>query len=337
MDGLVVVGGDVVGGSSSSSNRIHARQPATLVRIRAGRAANKRRSWHAARVADDIQRSLADQSPVTKARSEVWHPSDDWSTSYHTESGWATAPNRELRLPGSAVSGEQLQVGPPSSSPSLWTPPAQTSGVSFSIASWVDRPPLIVGMDNANASIVSRSKQPSQSERLRHFLWPEHAATAYSNDDSVDGSSDDDEGVFSRVAPARLVPVTLRSTEFISPTGEEEEQESDPQHRRISSSLSNNFIDVVVKELRGASTHSTAIESVPFFPLPYSIFSTVSYRLLSLVCVVFPIVINGFPSPPLLFLFLPVSFCCCRFWKFDAAISFQLPLSCTCEPCQVSR
>lgn len=251
MDGVVVEGDSV---SVSSNNRIHTRQAATLVRIRAGRAANKRRSWHAARVADDIQRSLADQSPVTKARSEVWQPNDDWSTSYHTESGWATASNRELRLSGSAVSGsEQLQVGPPSSSPSLWTPPAQTSGVSFSIASWVDRPPLILGMDNTN--VVSRSKQPSQSERLRHFLWPEHAETANSNDGSVDASSDDDDArVFSRVAPARLVPVILRSTEPISPTitgGEEEEDDDESQHRRISSSSSNNFIDVVVKELRG--------------------------------------------------------------------------------------
>jgi len=319
MDGLVVVGGDVVGGSS---NRIHTCQPATLVRIRAGRAANKRRSWHAARVADDIQRSLADQSPVTKARSEVWHPSDDWCTSYHTESGWATAPNRELRLPGSAVSGEQLQVGPPSSSPSLWTPPAQTSGVSFSIASWVDRPPLIIGMDNAN--IVSRSKQPSQSERLRHFLWPEHAATANSNDGSVDGSSDDDEGVFSRVAPARLVPVTLRSTEFISPTGEEEEQESEQQHRRISSSLSNNFIDVVVKELRGASIRSTAIEYVTFFPFPIPFsaqYPTASYHSF----VLFSLSLStAFPPLPSYFPYL------CWFFVVVVFGNVMLPLAFSC-------
>ena len=181
-----------------------------VVRVRAGKTADKRRSWHVARVAADIQRSLAEQSPVRQPRSS-WHPNDDWSLSYHQGSGWATT----------ADSGSSDQVG-------------QQQKASFSIASWVDRP-IPKEMD-AIANYSSTPPVPHQN------------------------SSSDDDSQNDLVPPVFIVPVVLSTTE--SP-----DVQVLNHHKRIVATLSDNYIDVVVKELRGATP--CGFFRVSFFFLDY--------------------------------------------------------------------
>lgn len=265
----------LVTAAAAAGGNVRTRPAPTLVRIRAGRAANKRRSWHAARIADDIQRSLATVSPgqsplgETKARSASWHPSHDCSLPSSSPSPSSYHATVEARTaPGSAVCSskqKEEEVAPP---PSAWPPLAQTSGVSFSIASWLDRPlpPFVNEMDNLVSHLGHTKPTTSSESRVRHFLWPEHAAASNSNRGSVDSV----DGDFSPLnPPPRLVPVTLRRTATTSNSngemqGDEGEEEAD--HRRIASSLSNNFIDVVVKELRGAPPH-LHFPSVLVYPL----------------------------------------------------------------------
>jgi hypothetical protein len=172
-----------------------------VVRVRAGKTADKRRSWHVARVAADIQRSLAEQSPARQARSS-WHPNDDWSLSYHQGSGWATTAD-------SGVSSEQ--VGQQQQ---------QQQKASFSIASWADRP-VPKEMDAlANYS----SKQPVHQQN----------------------SSSDEDSQNDLVPPVFIVPVILSTTD-------PPDVQVLNQHKRIVTTLADNYIDVVVKELRGAT------------------------------------------------------------------------------------
>lgn len=189
-----------------------------VVRVRAGRTADKRRSWHVARLASDIQRSLADQSSTPNPRSS-WHPNDDWSSSYHPGSGWATT------AADSRASGQQV---------------GQLAGyqrTSFTIASWVDRPNLQESTaKEMDAAIAHYTTTP---DSVQH---PQYQQPNGSSDDSQDD-----------IVPSLvIVPVTLTKTE-----GAQEAEETDQQvaghHKRIVSTLSDNYIDVVVRELRGAT------------------------------------------------------------------------------------
>jgi len=168
-----------------------------VVRVRAGKTADKRRSWHVSRVAADIQRSLAEQSPARQPRSS-WHPDDDWTLSYHQGSGWATTAD-------SGVSSDQV---------------GQQQKASFSIASWADRP-VPKEMDAiANYS----STQPVQHQ----------------------SSSSDDENQNDLVPSVFIVPVILSTTD-------PPDVQVLNHHKRIVTNLADNYIDVVVKELRGAT------------------------------------------------------------------------------------
>ncbi len=189
-----------------------------VVRVRAGKTADKRRSWHVARVAADIQRSLAEQSPVRQARSS-WHPNDDWSLSYHQGSGWATTAD-------SGVSSDQV---------------GQQQKASFSIASWADRP-VPKEMDAlANYS----SKQPVQHQM----------------------SSSDDDSQNDLVPPVFIVPVILSTTD-------PPDVQVLNHHKRIVTNLADNYIDVVVKELRGATPCGVFPPASPFFMTRQSFFES---------------------------------------------------------------
>lgn len=174
-----------------------------VVRVRAGRTADKRRSWHVARVASDIQRSLADQSSTSQARSS-WHPNDDWSSPYHHQgSGWATTAD-------SGVSGDQVEH----------------KKASFSIASWVDRP----SSKEMDATVAHYTTTP---ESLQH---PQYQQPNSSSDDSQDEN----------IPPIVIVPVTLS-------TIEQPDDQVPGQLKRLVSTTSDTYIEVVVRELRGAT------------------------------------------------------------------------------------
>ena len=182
-----------------------------VVTVRAGRTADKRRSWHVARVASDIQRSLADQSPVSRQPQQPrssWHPNDDWSLPYHQGSGWATTAD-------SGGSGDQVEQ--------------QSSKASFSIASWVDRP----APKEMDAMIANLRSTPVK--RLR---------TGSSSSSSSSDDDDSQDEIFV-APPVVVVPVTLSTTETA-------EVQVVNHHKRLGSTAqSDNYIDVVVKELRG--------------------------------------------------------------------------------------
>lgn len=169
-----------------------------VVRVRAGTTANKRRSWHVARVAADIQRSLAEQSPARQPRFS-WHPNDDCSLSYQQGSGWATTSDSD---------GKSDQVAQPRA--------------SFSIASWADRP-VAKEMDSI---IANYSSTPGVQRE--------------------DSSFDEDDSPNDLVQPVFIVPIVLSTTE-------PPDVQVLNHNKRLNSTMSDNYIDVVVKELRGAT------------------------------------------------------------------------------------
>ncbi|XP_032787914.2 spectrin beta chain isoform X6 [Daphnia magna] len=166
-----------------------------VVRVRAGTTANKRRSWHVARVAADIQRSLAEQSPARQPRFS-WHPNDDCSLSYQQGSGWATTSDSD---------GKSDQVAQPRA--------------SFSIASWADRP-VAKEMDSI---IANYSSTPGVQRE--------------------DSSFDEDDSPNDLVQPVFIVPIVLSTTE-------PPDVQVLNHNKRLNSTMSDNYIDVVVKELR---------------------------------------------------------------------------------------
>lgn len=194
--------------------------PPDVVRVRAGRTAEKRRSWHVARVSSDIQRSLADQIPVDQPRSSP-RPNDDWSLSYQHGSGWTTTTT------DSGANSNQVD----------------NRKATFTITSWVDRP-APKEMDTLVARLSSRPTK----------VQPESSSS---------DSSDED------VQPVVVLPVTIVNTQVT------ELEESNNLHKRLVSTLSDTYIDVVVKELRGATPCSVSLLliSTLFFP-PSTYFHT---------------------------------------------------------------
>ena len=198
--------------------------PAAVVRVKAGRTADKRRSWHVARLASDIQRSIQqsqDQSPATattptsstvghQSRSS-WHSNEDWSSPYRT--GWTTTTK-----PDSGGNSDQV---------------VHQDKPSFSIASWADRPSnSSAPIETMDAAFAHYTTAP---EPVPH---PQYQVQQHSNGSSGDDSQDE----LDREPPIFLVPVSLMDT-------------NDPDdlnhHKRLVSTISDNYIDVVVKELRG--------------------------------------------------------------------------------------
>lgn len=167
-----------------------------VVRVRAGKTAEKRRSWHVTRVATDIQRSLAEQSPEKQPRSS-WHPNDDWGLSY--QQGTATSPD------SGTIRSDQV---------------AQPKAC-FTIAPWIDRP-VVKEMDSIIANYSSKPAVPYEIS-----------------------SSDDEDHQNDLVQPVFIVPIVLSTTE-----------PPDVQvlnNKRVVATMIDNYIDVVVKELRGAT------------------------------------------------------------------------------------
>lgn len=177
-----------------------------VVKVRAGRTADKRRSWHVARVASDIQRSLADQSPLVRQPRSSWHPNDDWSLPYHQGSGWGAT------TADSGGSGDQVEQ--PSS-----------SKASFSIASWADRPAPKEMDAAATAAAIAHHDSTTP--------------VPHQNGSSSDESQDD-----IIVPPVFVVPVSLSTTETA-------DVQVVNHHKRLVATMSDNYIDVVVRELRG--------------------------------------------------------------------------------------
>ncbi len=163
--------------------------PSELVLIRAGRTpGEKRRSWHASRLSDDIQRSVSRSS---------WPPLSDGLAYQQREMD-----DKEEQLQDRQV---EISVAPP-----------PTSGARFSIAPWVD---VHSKMENA---IVIRNNGSSY----------EYEDPAFSSDE---------EEVFVQQEQSPVVALSFTLAEV----------PETPYNKRIVSSVSDQYFDGVVRELRG--------------------------------------------------------------------------------------
>lgn len=200
------------------------------VRVRIRRApGEKRRSWHASRVADDIQRSLSTpsaeeeeggvQSPGSRFS---WHPSGhDWPsppTSYQ-----AQADSAQVELPG----------GGGGSSP----------GPRFTIASWTEAHPT------APVTTQKTAMMDSSTEALPVIV---HEL----DNGSLDGGE-----------PSLRTPILPRS--FVlsdDPDGRMDLPSSPSYNKHYVSSIADQYFEVVVRELRGLTPPSFFFPSI--FPCP---------------------------------------------------------------------
>lgn len=208
-----------------------------LVRVRVGRTdGQKRRSWHAARLADDIQRSLSadrggggghgggddDDPPQVVVSRSSWHPNDDVggdraaaspspATPYRCASGWAITDREHSN--GSR--------GP----------------ARFTIASWADvrRPPASPVMDAITAEPFYHSNGNYEQEQVQQEQQEQPVvALSFTLSEVPD-------------VPASYIPSPA------SPTSDD-----DMYHKRLVSAISDHYFEGVVKELRGVPR--------PFFP-----------------------------------------------------------------------
>lgn len=200
--------------------------PAVVVRVKAGRTADKRRSWHVGRLASDIQRSIqqsTDQSPPAQSRSS-WHSNEDWSSApYRT--AWSSTTTTKPDSGGNSDQVVHHQDKP-----------------SFSIASWAERPSVSNSAPAMDAAFAHYTTAPEPVARPQY----QQLTKQFSGSSSDRGGDDDShDEIFDVEPPIFVVPVTLMNTN--SSGGDD----PDAHHKRLVSTISDNYIDVVVKELRG--------------------------------------------------------------------------------------
>ena len=184
-----------------------------LVRVRIGPyggGGEKRRSWHAARVSDDIQRSLVtakdgDASSPAAGQSLVgsrssWQPGHDWS-SYQQQQQRAVSAQVELQ--------EAVQC---------------SGGPRFTIASWSDAHPT------PTVPVPRTMDAIDYDEPVQPVVVHELNGSSLGLDE-----------------PLRT-PILPRSF-VLGPDGG---AEPELYNKRLVSSVSDQYFDVVVRELRGA-------------------------------------------------------------------------------------
>ena len=194
----------------------------SVVRVRSSRAPEKRRSWHVARLASDIQRSIAEQSLKSNDGEK--------------------APYR--RADSEPRPGDQ-QVEK-----------REASTASFSIATWEERPTrpamdfkVSTSSDDERISQYSSSEADSADNVVLRKNVPPPLILYREEEPPIEAVS---VSVFTNnVEPNE--PLRLSTDPTLS-------EEDLANRKRIVSALCDNYIDVVVKELRGAAPC--------FFPIP---------------------------------------------------------------------